>query len=132
MKTALRLLFLLGPCLLGGCYSFETSTSSVTGERHAIVMNYGWHLFNTFPLICGNTTPEPDRCGPWAWFRDDVTFENTQKRFMEEIGTMNGEVTDMSYWVRENFLYEIPFLQVPLPIPYLLTYREIQLSGVLK
>lgn len=118
--------------VLGGCYSFETSTSKVTGERHAIVMNYGWHLFNRIPLVCGNATPEPDRCGPWAWFRDDVTFENTQKRFMEEIGTMNGEVTDLSYWVRENFLYEIPFLQIPLPIPYLLTYREIQLSGVLK
>lgn len=117
---------------MGGCYSFETSTSKVTGERHAIVMNYGWHLFNRIPLVCGNATPEPDRCGPWAWFRDDVTFENTQKRFMEEIGTMNGEVTDLSYWVRENFLYEIPFLQIPLPIPYLLTYREIQLSGVLK
>ena len=29
-------------------------------------------------------------------------------------------------------MLEIPGINLPLPIPYLLTYREIQLSGVLE
>lgn len=117
---------------LAGCYSFETSVSEVTGDTHVLIGNYGWHLFNSVPLLCGNSTPEPDRFGPWAWFRDDVTMERTQERFMEEVSKYDGELTDMSYWVRQNMLYEIPGLQIPLPIPYILTYREIQLSGVIK
>lgn len=130
---SLRFLYLLiGTICLAGCYSFETSVSEVTGDTHVLIGNYGWHLFNSVPLIAGNSTPEPDRFGPWAWFRDDVTMERTQARFMEEVSKYDGELTDMSYWMRENMLYEIPGLQIPLPIPYILTYREIQLSGVIK
>jgi hypothetical protein len=29
-------------------------------------------------------------------------------------------------------LFEIPGTDFPIPLPYILTYREIQLSGVLK
>lgn len=130
MKISIFSLVLL--CLVG-CYSVEKTPSSETGATHIIVMNYGWHLFDTYPLMCGNTTAEEDgRCGPWAFFRDDVTIENTQRLFMKEAAKVGGELGDLDYWVRENYLYEVPGLQIPLPIPYVLTYREIQLSGVVK
>lgn len=125
-------LFLLILSLVG-CYSVETTTSAETGVKHVVVMNYGWHLFNTIPLMCGNTTSEANgRTGPWAFFRDDVTIENTQRLFMDHVATMDGELGDLDYWIRENMLYEVPALQIPLPIPYVLTYREIQLSGTIK
>ena len=57
MKIWLLSLVLL--CLVG-CYSVEKTPSSETGATHIIVMNYGWHLFNTYPLMCGNTTAEED------------------------------------------------------------------------
>ena len=116
----------------GGCFSIETTRSEVTGEQHVVIMNYGWHLFDSVPLICGNATPDGEKSGPFALFRDDVTYDVTQKRFMDHAKTLGGEITGLNYWVRENALYEIPFLSIPLPIPYILTYREIQLSGVVR
>lgn len=132
MNFGIKTILLVGTFCLGGCFSLETAVSEVTGDTHIMVGNYGWHLFDTFPLMCGNSTPEPERFGPWAWFRDDVTQQNVQDRFLEEAAKYDGELVDLSYWVRENMLYEIPGLQIPLPIPYILTYREIQLSGVIK
>ena len=40
-------------------------------------------------------------------------------------------VEDLAYTTRESVMLEIPGINTTLPIPYLLTYREVQLSGVL-
>ena len=49
-------------------------------------------------------------------------------------GYANGQgcdVSDLGYVTNESVMLNIPGINAPLPIPYLLTYREIQLSGVL-
>lgn len=132
MKRLLNGFLLLSALAFGGCYSFETTRSKETGERHIIAMNYGWYLFNRLPIICGNSRPKAERFGPWSFFKDEVTFDNTQRCFMRDLAADPHDLHDLNYWVRENFLFEIPFVEIPLPIPYLITYREIQLSGVLK
>ena len=38
----------------------------------------------------------------------------------------------MSYYTQESVLFEIPGTDFPVPLPYILTYKEVQLSGVLK
>ena len=39
---------------------------------------------------------------------------------------------DMSYYTQESVLFEIPGTDFPVPLPYILTYKEVQLSGVMK
>ena len=36
------------------------------------------------------------------------------------------------HFEKDSILFEIPGLDFPLPIPYVFTYREMQLSGVMK
>lgn len=117
---------------LSGCYSLSSSqwNDSVTGEEHVLVSNYGWYLFGVVPLACGNAAKNPIM--PWVFFRDDVTMNKIQRNFMLYAETKVCEPTDLFYYNRDSVLFSIPGSSVPIPIPYILTYREIQLSGVLK
>ena len=51
---------------------------------------------------------------------------------MEYAQARGASVQDLVYNNYDNVLFSIPFTNIPVPIPYLLCYREIQLSGVLK
>ena len=117
---------------LTGCFSIETGTVPRTQNEHLIVSNYGWYLFHFIPVACGNASK--DRWLPWTLFRNDVTMHKIQSSFMdyarEHGGTDN--VDNLSYTSRDSVMLEIPGLELPLPIPYLLTYREIQLSGEIR
>ena len=91
---------------------------------------------------------------PWIFFRNDVTMDKIQRRFMmyaddygRRVATENAAVTasgenleriservkvrDLVYTTSESVLFNVPGLNFPLPLPYILTYQEIQLSGVL-
>lgn len=111
--------------VLAGCFSLETAAIRTSGREHVLASNYGWYLFHCIPLACGNASRSP--WAPWAFFRDDVTLDKIQTRFMERVG--GGDVQDLSYSTQESVMLQIPGLNFPLPIPYLLTYREVQLSG---
>lgn len=117
---------------LSGCFTIDTSRSTHTGEQHLVVSNYGWRLFYFIPLCCGNATPEKDRLGPWAFFRNDVTLEKVQSRFFETANQLDGSATDLTYCNNETVIFDIPFTNIPFPIPYFICYREIQLSGVVR
>lgn len=132
MKIYSLCLLLLGALCFTGCFTVNNATSEVTGDHHLLVQNYGWRLFYAIPIVCGNATNAKDRLGPWAFFRDDVTLDKVQKRFFEEAATLDGEVTDVTYYCRENILFDFPLTQLPMPIPYIICYREIQLSGVIQ
>ena len=69
---------------------------------------------------------------PWAFFRNDVTMDKIQHRFMKYANFYGKKSRDMAYYTQESVLFEIPATDFPIPLPYLLTYKEIQLSGVLK
>ncbi len=126
-----RLLLLLGVTIcLTGCFTLDSADIRSTGEEHVCVGNRGWYLFHVIPLACGNAAEEPFM--PWAFFRNDVTMDKIQKRFTDYAAFYGKEVGDMSYFTQESVLFEIPGTDFPIPLPYLLTYKEVQLSGVLK
>ena len=115
---------------LAGCFTLDSADVHATGEAHVCVGNRGWYLFNLIPLACGNAADEPVM--PWIFFRNDVTMDKIQKRFMDYANFYGKKPTDLTYHTEESVLFEIPGTDFPVPVPYLLTYKEIQLSGTLK
>lgn len=124
-------LFLLGATFcLAGCFSLDHAVVRRTGEENVNVYNDWWYLFHTLPLVTGNATPGSSF--PFSFFRNDVTMEKLQVRFFSYAEERGCKPYDVNYLTRENVMFEIPGLSFPLPIPYLLTNKKIQISGVLK
>jgi len=114
---------------LAGCFTLEKAEISNIHGEHVLASNYGWYLFHFIPIVCGNA--RYDAWAPWVMFRDDVTMDKVQSRFMHHVNGQGMDVEDLVYTTRESVMLEIPGINTTLPIPYLLTYREVQLSGVL-
>lgn len=126
-----RIAMVLGTALcLTGCFTIQRAKIKSTDKEHVYVANYGWYLFHTVPVACGNANR--DRWLPWVMFRDDVTMDKVQRRFIDYARDHGKAPTEMSYHNYESILFEVPGSNFKIPIPYLFTYREIQLSGVLK
>ena len=114
----------------GGCFSIQHSaTVRHDGcEEHIFVSNYGWYLFNLVPLVCGNASHDPVL--PFVFFRDDVTMDKIQRRFMDEAFALGKtQIEDLHYINDDSILFEMPGFNFPIPVPYLLTFKEIKLSG---
>lgn len=129
MRAPAAAALLCASLLCGGCFTIERAPLLSSGRDHMLAANYGWYLFHFIPLACGNASN--GAWTPWALFRDDVTLDKIQARFMERAGAEAESVSGLAYTTRESVMLQIPGLQIPLPVPYLLTYREIQLSGTL-
>ena len=114
---------------LTGCFSIEAARTP-GGERHVLVSNYGWYLFNWLPLACGNA--DPNGSTPWVLFRDDVTMDKVQQRFSDYRTACGVSIVNLNYHNQEDVLLNLPGTDIPLPLPYVITYREVQLSGVVK
>ena len=118
------------PVFLAGCFSIENGRLKSSGEEQVLVSNYGWYLFHFIPIACGNASE--GAVTPWVLFRNDVTMDKVQKRFFSYADTReNIKAEDLSYRTYESVLFEIPGSNIPIPLPYILSYKEIQLSGVL-
>ena len=115
MRTKLFLPCLCATLCLTGCLSTEVSQSETCGTEHILVTDYGWKLFNCIPL-----------------FRPDITNERVQKALFDEATRRNKTAVDLSYHNYDTILFEIPYLFIPMPIPYVICYHEVQLSGVLQ
>ena len=108
---------------LTGCFSVDTAPMKWSGEEHVVMTNYGWTLFNWIPLVSGNAD-ETATCG-MALFRDDVTLEKVQARYMRYA---NGrKVETPVYLNKDSNIIEL----FGLPIPYIICYKEINLSGTI-
>lgn len=118
------------PVVSTGCFSIETGCLKSSGDEQVLVSNYGWYLFHFIPFACGNANE--NAMMPWALFRNDVTMDKVQKRFFSYADTREGvKAEELSYRTYESVLFEIPGSNIPIPLPYILSYKEIQLSGVL-
>ena len=106
---------LCGTLCLTGCMTTEVSKSEVSGTEHIFVSDYGWKLFNWIPI-----------------FRSDITLERVQKELMAESNRRGKVATDLTYHVIDRVSFDIPLLVVTLPIPYIICYHSVQLSGVLQ
>ncbi len=124
------ILTLCATVCLTGCFSIDAAPVPKSKSDHLLVSNEGWFLFDVIPLAGGNANT--DSFWPFVLFRNDVTLDKVQRRFMitaERMGKT--KMKDLSYSSDESILFEIPGINFPIPIPYLLTYRNIQLSGVI-
>jgi len=109
---------------LAGCFTVDTATIKSTGSEHVVMRNYGWKLFDWIPLFSGNA--DPDSSMGCAFFRDDVTMDKIQARFVKYA---EGRKIDCPvYDVNDTVILSV----LGIPIPYIVTYKEIQLSGTMK
>ena len=124
--------------MLAGCYSMDiASNAALDGgtvreaphAEHVVVSNYGWYLFNWLPLACGNANP--DAIFPWAFFSNQVTSSLLHDRMMEYASSRNANVKELTFFRDEQIFFTPPGTQFPIPIPYVLCFREVQFSGIL-
>lgn len=137
-KTTYGLLLLA----VSGCFSFEATkigAGATEGLRlrathgdpveHVVVANNGWYLFNSWPLATGNAAVGAEF--PWKFFQDDVDERTLHDRITRHAANRKCDVEEMNVFMDEQVLLSIPGTSFPLPIPYVLTFREKQISGVL-
>lgn len=141
MKVLFTALGLTIICIfLVGCFSMTTASSETLGKcrvigaygrprEHVVVSNYGWYLFNTIPLVCGNASK--DAWLPWVFLRDDVTADIVHDHLTSYAAEQHADVAEMNCFFNENMLFEIPGTSIPIPMPYILCYRERLVSGLL-
>lgn len=119
-----------------GCYSLDVATTdhfratrlvnnAGTPKAHAVVSNYGWYLFNTFPIISGHNDPG----GGWAWsfFTDNVTPDALHDDLTRLAANTGYELTDINLYRDSTCMLPIPYVNTTFGI---LWYKEIQISGV--
>ena len=114
---------------LTGCFSLSRVITP-EGNQHIHASNFGWYLFHSIPLATGNATP--NSIMPFVLFRNDVTMNKIQNRAFADDVAKNKKPTNVSYICHDEIFFELPGTNIPVPLPYILTYREIQLSGELK
>ena len=124
--------FLLTAVLLGvaGCFTFEKAELPAAGGTHLQMYNTGHYLFDCVPLASGNVKEKPFL--PFVLFRNDADMDKMQRRFMAEVAKTGGTAHDVTYHMDNSVITMIPILYISVPIPYILTYREMQLSGEIK
>ncbi len=122
-----------------GCFSLETSplgdaagrtielfASDEPATEHVVVSNFGWYFFNRWPIVCGNA--HVDRTTPWRFFRNDVDENVLQRRLMSYASERGCDVTDLQIFNNAEVLMSIGVGGVSLPLPYVISYRELQYS----
>ena len=124
-----------------GCFSLATAAPDSfaaprrangfrTPREHVVVSNYGWYLFNWIPLACGNA-----RTGarfPFVLFRDDVKESIVHDKITSSYAVARGlDLEELNLIFTENVLLTLPGTSVPIPLPYVVCYRERLVSGVL-
>ena len=122
-----------------GCFSLETTPLGGDGEHsiqlyggnkqaseHVVVSNFGWYFFNRWPIVCGNAHVE--RSLPWRFFRNDVDEDVLQRRLMGYASARGCNVTDLQIFNNSEVLMSIGVGGVSLPLPYVISYRELQYS----
>ena len=100
---------------LSGCLSIEHATSAVTGEEHVVVSDYGWKLFNAVPI-----------------FRPEISQGRVQQALLDYAAARGRRAEDLAYFNYETVMFDVPTLSVTIPVPYLVCYQKVQISGVLR
>ena len=97
--------------------------------EHYHVRNSGWYLFDKLPLVCGSTNPN-SFCGI-AFFSDQVRTDTMTKMFNDRVRATNTRPASVATIVDDWVTLEVPGVSFPLFLPYIVCYREVQISGVL-
>ena len=126
--------------LCTGCFTMATATTeslrnsrdagmSGTPREHVVVSNYGWYLFNVVPLVCGNA--REGASFPWVFFRDEVTADIVHSRLTAYAASQGANLAELNLYVNDSVLFEVPGTSIPIPMPYVLCYKERLVSALL-
>lgn len=128
--------------LTAGCFSMESApirAGSVGALRiraaggepaeHVVIANNGWYLFNVWPLACGNAHEESKF--PWRFFSNDVNADILHNRLTRYAARKHNDVEELNVFNDEEVFLSIPGTSFPIPLPYVITFRETQISCVL-
>lgn len=130
--------------LLGvaGCFSIESVSldaanansnviENVQGKAvaHVVVSNYGWYFFDCWPIVSGNIVPGQE--GGFAFFKDTVNERKLLSRFMSYANERNCDVVDLQLFNNDEVLMTIGIGGLSIPLPYVISFRDMQYSGVL-
>ena len=131
----------LGLCALaGGCCSFQTASSPILSKcalsgdggevvEHVFAENKGWFLFYHLPIICGDT--DKDAILPVRFFHDEVATDALWKRLGEYAKAKGLRVVRPADGSLEDVTSDIPGFSIPIALPFILCYREAQVSALL-
>ena len=97
--------------------------------EHYHIRNSGWYLFDKIPLVCGDTNPN-SLCGI-AFFSDQVRTDTMTRIFNDRVRATDTKPAHVATIVDDGVTVEIPGVSFPLILPYIICYREVQISGVL-
>ena len=139
MKNLIQFLAAGSLLLTAGCFSLETSPLGDASNQpiqlhgddeqateHVVVSNFGWYFFNRWPIVCGNA--RVDRRLPWRFFRNDVDENVIQRRLIDYATARGCDVRDLQVFNNAEVLMSIGVGGVSLPVPYVISYRELQFS----
>ena len=125
-----------GLCLTSGCFSIDRADTtliiffSMIGsdgqpKKHVVVSNFGYYLFNSVPLVCGDVR---DR-GGIIFFENQVTVPDVQAVLVDEAEKNRCHLENLQTFYESTCTMPlIPYIQSSLG---LLWYREIEMSAVL-
>lgn len=129
MSKFLTLIGICGALCLTGCFSIEMAKEP-GNKTQVIASNYGWYLFDCIPLVCGD--PDEDWIIPCTFFRNRVTMDDIQARLLKKMQKSGKHVESLAWKNNDSVLLTVPILNIPVPVPYIITYHEMQLSGEVK
>ncbi len=128
--------------LVTGCFSMESAPMRLSAREqihvrasggipteHVVIANSGWYLFNAWPLACGNA--REDAWLDWRFFSDEVYLDLLHNRLTRHAARKGCLVEELNVFNNEQVLLSISVTGFTIPIPYIITFRELQLSCVL-
>ena len=126
----------------GGCFSIESAPLGSAEERgepicsvqgdavaHVVASNYGWYLFDCWPIVSGNITPGAE--GRFVFFKNTVDEKLLLNRFLSYARERNCDVVDLQLFNNDEVLMTIGIGGLSIPLPYVISFRDMQYSGVL-
>ena len=125
---------------VSGCVSVERcggerlSELSINGTdskpiEHIVVSNFGYYLFDLFPLIAGNA--DPDGWFPFVLFSDQVKLSKMQTLLSAEVQKRHGtEVVELTSHYDADPCFSVSLDPKSL-LGLIFCCREVQLSAVL-
>lgn len=97
--------------------------------EHIVVSNFGYYLFNIFPLVSGNASQ--DRWFPFRLFSDHVELPKMQSILAAEVQKRHGlELAELASHYDSAPCFTVSLDPKSL-LGLLFCYREVQLSAVL-
>lgn len=99
--------------------------------EHYQIQNYGWYLFDKFPLVCGDLNN--GHMGPMTFFSDQVRTDLMTEKFNQHVRETNTKAVSVVTLNTDWVTFEVPGLAIAVPaiLPYIICYREVQISSLL-